>query len=215
MGIMTVPADSGDLLRLKMEQIGPAAEMLARAFGQDPKMGYFVPDEGRRPEITRHHFEFLLRYGLIYGEVYATSPRLEGVAVWLPAKKVEITLWRALRAGLFRFRKGVGKEALERILSFSDYLDTLHRRHMPGPHHYLFFIGVDPACQGKGYASRLIRPVLARLDGEGLPCYLVTQNEQNVALYEHYGFRVIEKSLVPGTEVESWAMVREAGLSRS
>lgn len=215
MGIMTVPADSGDLLRLKKEQIGPAAEMLARAFGQDPKMGYFVPDEGKRLEITRHHFEFLLRYGLIYGEVYTTSPRLEGVAVWLPAKKVEITLWRALRAGLFRFRKGVGKEALERILSFSDYLDTLHRRHMPGPHHYLFFIGVDPACQGKGYASRLIRPVLARLDGEGLPCYLVTQNEQNVALYEHYGFRVIEKSLVPGTEVESWAMVREAGLSRS
>jgi ribosomal protein S18 acetylase RimI-like enzyme len=212
---MTVPADSGNLLSLKKEQIGPAAEMLARAFGQDPKMGYFVPDEGKRLEIARHHFEFLLRYGLIYGEVYTTSPRLEGVAVWLPAKKVEITLWRALRAGLFRFRKGVGKEALERIIFFSEYIDTLHRRHMPGPHHYLFFIGVDPACQEKGYASRLIRPVLARLDNEGIPCYLVTQNEQNVALYEHYGFQMIEKSLVPGTEVESWAMVREAGLSRS
>ncbi|HDS63061.1 MAG TPA: hypothetical protein ENN52_02820, partial [Methanofollis liminatans] len=133
MGIHTGPADPGDLLRLKKEQIGPAAEMLARAFGQDPKMGYFVPDEGKRLEIARHHFEFLLRYGLIYGEVYATSPQLEGVAVWLPAKKVEITLWRALRTGLFRFRKGVGKEALERILFFSEYIDGLHREHMPGP----------------------------------------------------------------------------------
>ncbi|WP_218133175.1 GNAT family N-acetyltransferase [Methanofollis tationis] len=212
---MEVLADSSVLHRLKKEHIGSAAEMLARAFWQDSKMDYFVPDEGNRLKIARHHFEFLLRYGLIYGEVYTTSPHFEGVAVWLPQKNVEITLWRALRAGLFRFRKGVGKEALERILSFSDYLDTLHRRHMPGPHHYLFFIGVDPTCQGKGYASRLIRPVLARLDGEGLPCYLVTQNEQNVALYEHYGFRVIEKSLIPGTEVESWAMVREAGLNRS
>lgn len=212
---MGVLADSGDLIPLKKGQIGPAAEMLARAFGQDPKMGYFVPDEGKRLEIARHHFEFLLRYGLIYGEVYTTSPHLEGVAVWLPAKKVEITLWRALRAGLFQFRKGVGKEALERILSFSEYIDRLHRRHMPGPHHYLFFIGVDPAFQGRGCASRLIRPVLARLDGEGLPCYLVTQNEQNVGLYEHYGFRVVDHSRVPGTEVESWAMVRGAGLNRS
>ncbi|WP_298669676.1 N-acetyltransferase [uncultured Methanofollis sp.] len=200
---------SGDLLRLKKDQIGPAAEMLARAFGQDPKMDYFAPDEEKRLEIARHHFEFLLRYGLIYGEVYTTSPHLEGVAVWLPAKKVEITLWRALRAGLFRFRKGVGKDALERILSFSEYVDSLHRRHMPGPHHYLFFIGVDPTHQGKGYASRLIRPMLDRLQREGLPSYLVTQNEQNVALYEHYGFRVIEKSLVPGTEVGNWAMVWE------
>jgi len=209
-----MPTGSGDLLRLKKDQVGPAAETLARAFGQDPKMDYFAPDEEKRLEIARHHFEFLLRYGQIYGEVYATSPHLEGVAVWLPAKKVEITLWRALRAGLFRFRKGVGKEALERILSFSEYLDGLHRRHMPGPHHYLFFIGVDPAHQGKGYASRLIRPVLVRLEREGLPCYLVTQNEKNVALYEHYGFRVIEHTVVPRTEVGNWAMVWEGGKNR-
>ncbi|WP_342677041.1 GNAT family N-acetyltransferase [Methanofollis sp. UBA420] len=206
-----MPADLGDLLRLKKDQVGPAAEMLARAFDQDPKMDYFAPDDGTRGTIARHHFEFLLRYGLIYGEVYATSPRLEGVAVWLPAKKVEITLWRAFRAGLFRFRKGVGKEAMERIISFSEYVDGLHRRHMPGPHHYLFFIGVDPTFQGKGHASRLIRPMLDRLDREGLPCHLVTQNEQNVALYEHYGFRVIEHTVVPGTEVGNWAMVWEGG----
>jgi hypothetical protein len=32
---------------------------------------------------------------MIYGDVFATSPELEGIAVWLPSKKSEITLWRA------------------------------------------------------------------------------------------------------------------------
>lgn len=198
-----------DLTRLSKAQVGPAAEMLARSFLQDPKMISFVPDTGKTLALSRHILEFELRYGIMYGEAYATSPSLEGVAVWLPSEKAEISFWRALRAGAFRLRGTVGKEIMNNILSFSDYIDGLHRQHVPGSHWYLFFIGVDPAYQGKGFASRLIRPMLSRLDQEKKSCYLVTQNEQNVALYEHYGFAVVDHSTIPGTGVGHWEMFRE------
>jgi hypothetical protein len=52
--------------------------------------------------------------------------------------------------------------------------------------------------------------VLARVDEEGLPCYLETLEEKNVRLYEHFGFKMIEKSAIPETGLTNWAMLREA-----
>jgi hypothetical protein len=54
----------------------------------------------------------------------------------------------------------------------------------------------------------LLKPMFSRIDKEGLPCFLETQAEKNVALYEHLGFRVVEEGIVPGSGVKSWAMLR-------
>lgn len=199
------------LIRLKKADIGPATEVLARAFERDPKMDYFTSDTGDHRALTRQILRFELAYGILYGEVYAPSPAMEGVAVWLPSKKAEISFWRAVRAGALSLRRHVGGDVMKRILAFSEYIDALHREHLPDAHWYLFFIGVDPDHQGKGIASRLIRPMLARFDREGVSCYLVTQNEQNVPLYEHYGFGVISRSTIPGCDVGHVEMLRKAG----
>ena len=91
-----------------------------------------------------------------------------------------------------------------------DYIDAVHQRLAPFRHGFLQTIGVDPQFQGKGYAGRLLKPMLTRMDKEGLPCYLETLDEKNVPLYEHFGFRVLDESVIPGTELTSWAMLREA-----
>lgn len=52
--------------------------------------------------------------------------------------------------------------------------------------------------------------MLDRIDEAGLPCYLETLEEQNVRLYEHFGFVVAEESAIPGTNLTNWAMLREA-----
>lgn len=205
---MTEPA-AAPPVRLGKSDIPRAAAMLARAFFSDPKMTHLLPEVVTRSDRSRFLFAFELRYGLIYGEVYATSPACEGVCVWLPSEKSAINIWRAFRAGGFRLRGQLGPEGFDRLMAFSDRVDELHARHLPAPHTYLFFIGVDPSHQGKGYASRLIRPMLGRLDAQGLPCYLNTQNEKNAGLYEHFGFRIIGRETIPGSPIVHTAMVRE------
>lgn len=74
---------SGAIIRLSKEQIGPASEMLVEAFFNDAKLMHVLPDENTRREKERQLFAFHLRYGLNYGWVYTTSPNLEGVAVRL------------------------------------------------------------------------------------------------------------------------------------
>ena len=105
-------------------------------------------------------------------------------------------------------RKG-GRESLQRSQRFEAYYTPMWQRHTPFQHWILQFIGIDSVHQGKGYASTLLRPMLARIDEENLPCYLTTSDEEKVSLYQHYGFELIEKSVIPDTEVPVWAMLRK------
>ena len=40
----------------------------------------------------------------------------------------------------------------------------------------------------------MLKPLLARLEREGLSAYLETHNERNIALYRHFGFEVVAES---------------------
>ena len=202
-------ADLNNPVRLKESQIKPAAEMMARAFQDDPFCAYFIPDVSGRKDKLPYLFEFLIRYGVVYGEVYAISPNLEGVAVWLPPEKVHMTQWRGIRSGGLPLLFKVGIKSVLRQMSAADYILSVHKRHTPFRHWFLQAIGVDPMFHGKGYAGTLLKAILARMDQEHLPCYLDTQNEKNVPIYRHYGFKVVEKVVIPGTEVRHWAMLRE------
>jgi hypothetical protein len=51
--------------------------------------------------------------------------------------------------------------------------------------------------------------MLERLDQKQLPCYLGTQNPRNIPIYEGYGFRVVEESKIPDTNVSHYAMLRK------
>jgi ribosomal protein S18 acetylase RimI-like enzyme len=199
---------TGDIERLSKHQIGQAGEMLTRAFSDDPKLIHLMPDITAKKELSRYLFEFELQYGMNYGDVYTTSPSIEGVAVWLPSSKSEITLWRAFRSGGMRLQKHLGKKIMDRLMAFSTTVDTLHKKHAPYPHYYLFFIGVDPSYRKKRVASRLITPMLRWLDTRKLPCYLNTQNEKNIGIYEHYGFEVIEQLTLPDSGIVHTALQR-------
>jgi ribosomal protein S18 acetylase RimI-like enzyme len=86
------------------------------------------------------------------------------------------------------------------------------REHMRGRAFiYLQIIGVAPRHQGKGFGGRLLRAIIAESEQEGRPLYLETETEENVRLYERFGFRVIRKLILPGLELPMWEMAREPG----
>jgi len=51
--------------------------------------------------------------------------------------------------------------------------------------------------------------MLNRLDSEKIPCFLETQTEKNVAIYERYGFEVVEKGMIPETTLPHYGMLRK------
>ncbi len=187
-----------------------AARVLSRAFQDSPIFTHLLPDPVERKNKLHYLFEIVVRDGIRYGEVYAASQDLEGVAVWIPSERGEsMSPWRMIRSGalslLFRF----SRDFSSRQVPVTATIDSAHKRHAPFRHWFLQAIGVDPAHQGKGYASRLLKPMLARIDRENMPCYLDTEEEKNVSIYQHFGFKVLEEVEIPSTDIILRAMLRE------
>jgi GNAT superfamily N-acetyltransferase len=72
----------------------------------------------------------------------------------------------------------------------------------------LFVIGVEPARQGQGVGTALLRPMLARADREGMPVYLETHSSRNVGFYRKSGFIVAGEGRIPGSSVAVYGMLR-------
>ena len=64
-------------------------------------------------------------------------------------------------------------------------------------------------AQGKGIASKLMRPMLEFCDDEKVVAYLETNKAPNVGLYQHYGFTLMKEERIPQTPVTHYSMVRK------
>jgi GNAT superfamily N-acetyltransferase len=82
-------------------------------------------------------------------------------------------------------RRTIAQENQENILAFVEQMD---RYHPSEPHWYLPMIGVDPAKQGHGYGSALLKHALERYDGEGKLAYLEASSAKSIPLYQRHGF---------------------------
>jgi ribosomal protein S18 acetylase RimI-like enzyme len=197
------------LLRLTRKDRDAGAAVLGRAFTEYELLRYYFQDETERHAVAVTFGFVALSVSLKYGEVYASSAKMEGVSAWLPPGKAPFGGWQIIRSVplsvLFRF----GRQGASRMRAYGRYVDNLHRKLVPYPHWYLQIIGVDPKYQGQGFSSRLVRPVLERIDRERMPCFLETNTGKNVAIYRRFGFEVVSEDKMPGTEVTSFAMLRK------
>lgn len=165
------------------------------------------PDESRRPAVTRTLWRGVAQYSLLYGEA-CTAGGLRGIACWLAPGHTHKTLPRMLRAGMGRLLLELNWGELRANIANDLYAEAQHSLNMPADHWYLIALAVDPACQGQGIGSALMRPMLARSDAEQRPIYLETHKPRNVAFYAKHGFAVVAHAQVPGNRVTVFFMVR-------
>jgi len=198
-----------DLIRLNEGHVKLAGKVLAKAFQNYPSFDHLIPDLEERAIKLPALFEYMVRYGVLFGEVYGTSANLEGIAVWRPYWEAEGTEERAKKSGGEELDLIVGEEFWERYEPIEECEHRCHEQYANFEHWYLYPIGVDPIHQGKGYAGMLLRAKLAEADEQCIPCYLETNKERNLTLYQHFGFQVVEEGIIPGTSVPYWAMLRK------
>jgi len=200
--------------QLREDQVEAASKVLARAFQDDPLFIYCFPDPKERKIKNVTFCEFLILNGILYGDVYITSTDIEGVSVWWPFFKKDENIEMLSKEIKRRMRKAKRDSFsdpgfIERYGVFTEVQSSFENEHVNFPHWELMIIGVDPIHQGKGYGSKLIRMKLAEIDEQNLPCFLHTEKEENVKLYEHFGFEIVGKVKVPNSDFYFNAMLRK------
>lgn len=196
-----------DVVRLTAADVEAAADVLARAFADDPFAMHVLPEEEDREDLLFWYFGTIVQCGLLYGEVIATS-NLRGVAVWLPRDGEQNDVDRVRNTGLLDAPEVFGAAGFARLVRLTGHLERLRRSHLPPHHWYLPALGVDPVHQGRGVGGALLRWGCLRADGEGAPCYLETFRQRNAAFYERHGFARAVESVVPGSDLRFWIFRR-------
>ena len=204
----TLMLEDNELLRLSDKHIQEASKVFTETFKDYPLFSYMVEDPEARTRIYPHIFRLMIKHTIKFGEAYATSENMEGIALWLPSKRSDISIWSNLNSGGIGLFLKMGLRIAYRSMVFTEFASKLHHEVINRPHIYLFQIGVKKKYRGKGYASKLMRPMMDRADSECQPLFLETHDEANIPVYQHHQFEIIRHEKIPGSDVNHWAMIR-------
>ena len=180
------------------------SKTLASAFADDPAWSWLISFADRQ---QRQHLFFETELRLLIPdrrEVWTTEDG-SAAALWAPPGRWSVPMGTVLREGGPMLR--VFGRRLPLALRYLFRAEHLHPRRPP--HWYLEVLGTEPARQGRGLGSSLLRPILALCDRDGLGTYLESSSERNRVLYERHGFRVVERFNMPGGGPEIRRMWRD------
>ena len=176
--------------------------VLGRAYADDPVGTWVYPQTDRSRRLARM-FRSLLRATRDRGATVLTDQARRGAAIWQRSDDRSLGALGNLRVGTTIVASGA------RIRRSQAVMRAIERRHPQEPHWYLAVLGTDPAHQGEGVGSALVRHVLDDPANVGEPAYLETETEANVPFYERHGFEVIGQLDVPSGGPHLWLMWRQ------
>ena len=191
------------------KDIKVASGSLSKAFMNDPLQNYVFPDTEERSQKSPAHFEAILRYGCMFGEVYST-PKLEGAVVWLSPGNTDVTPEKAEKGGLGNMPALLGENAAARFFNVMDFLEPFHKKDAAEPHWYTMVIGVDPDFCGLGYGKALMQNVMEKAQNNQTSIYLETAQASNIHFYTSLGFKVIRELTDPESKLPLWTFKKES-----
>ena len=199
------------LYPLRRRDIHRDSRVLADAFQRDPIWSKVCEGEADVNRRLRAILEVPLRQALTYGEAYATSDLLEGVVAWVPGDQLDMGMWRLLRCGGLGAAARMGASVAKKAGAAFEPVTEYRRKHLAGRSFlYLLVLGVSAEHKGKGFGGKLVSAAVRESERRGLPLYVGAGSDENVALYEHFGFKVIERIDLPLVGLSNWEMVRES-----
>ena len=102
-------------VKLAKKDMPAAAGVLGRAFMDYPLLRLMYPEDDERLAMASTFNSIAIRICQRYGEAYASSSRMEGVAGWLPPGKAPFSFWQILQAVPFTTLLKFGRQGARRL----------------------------------------------------------------------------------------------------
>ncbi len=154
-------------------------------------------------------FEQGIRYAKLVGKVFVPAKEPVGLLYGWRMPPAEPSVERMIEAGLQPLQVIIGEETVHRFEELVNPIEEHQARLVPSPCWYIGLLGVDPAEQGTGIGSALVRVFLKCAAEDACPTCLWTTTESNVEFYKRLGFEVIAADVLAGSDLPYWIFRQE------
>ncbi len=193
---------------LDKTDVNKAGKILASAFSDDPLFGPLF--EGLSFDQRSASYECPIKQSITYGMAFAPSKELEGICTLVYSDYVHINLWRAIRCGLLSSVKKIGNKNMLRFNPVFSQMELWKKQYGKNKKYiYIPIIGVQPKFQRQGIGKKLLQFVIDKSEKENLPIFLETETEENVKIYESFGFKALDKTIISSLNKPFWVMIRQ------
>ena len=200
--------EKAGLYIVQKKDLDRLAEVAADAYRDYPLHNWFMG--GKYDKIaSKLLMQISLKTMTEDAVIYADSEEINGFAAWLPFGFTGNKAIPFLLSGGLKLILHSGLGIINRLSAYENYAMGLKKEYTDNYDWYLFNLSINKDAQGKGIASKLMRPMLQFCDDERMVAYLETNKEANVGLYRHYGFDLMKEEQIPKSNVTHYAMVRD------
>lgn len=189
------------LYKLSRVHIKTISAILAESFKNDPLFNHLIPNENLRIKVLPKIFNSYFDTFFDYFDAYADSESLNGVLIlyredaeYNPKnyKLQEIKFAVSSLLAIIKEERSL-KTAFHYLRGYGYMTSKWTERSITEPCMHVDFLAVKTTCRGKGIASKLLDPIIKYADENQIMITLETHNAKNVKIYNHFGFKTIQK----------------------
>lgn len=166
-------------------------EILVSAFlplKESNSINLVIKGDEKRAERIQLLMEYLFEQAISFGEVYLSDNNRACLLLKFPHQE-KIT-FKTIKQDLKLAFKCIG---IWRVFGVLKRQKMAHKNYPKEKHIRPLIMGVRKECEGNGTAARLMIEVRNKFKDETLPVIIDAASEQNVRLYQKFGFKILKK----------------------
>jgi len=198
-----------EIMLMEEKDLDEVLVVMEKAFQNGTLYKYIAPCDKVRAEFLRKILRIRLLNSLSHDEIHLAKEdgKIIGAAIWILSEVAGDNNNSGSKNSDLILNE-LSPDAKDRWIGFMKVLFTARSKSMKTDYWSLAPIVVLPEKQGMGIGSKLIRKQLTKIDSEGLPCFLATQDIDNLDIYYRYGFKVTSEDKIADSGIISYTMVR-------
>lgn len=160
-------------------------DILTQSFESNQSVNYVVKQNRKRIRRIRALMDYSFEVCKLFGEVFISDNKKACALIMYPDKKK--TSLKAIILDIKLIIQCVGIRNVKRTLNREALIKKIQPKELMT---YLWFIGVMPEDQNKGFGSDLLQTIIEYSNQNNRPVYLETSTVKNLPWYKRFGFEI-------------------------
>lgn len=160
-------------------------QILMASFANNQSVNYIIRKGKKQNKRIRALMNYSFEMCRRFGEVLLSSDQKACALIIYPDKKK--TTFKSILLDVRLIFQCVGFKNIKKTLRRESLIKRVQPKEAMT---YLWFIGVNPANQGKGIGSNLLADIIEYSEIRKRPVYLETSTLNNLPWYKKFGFKI-------------------------